>query len=189
MTLTKRSLKKLCESWRIVITGEQERLILERFSEEPYPYEWGEQDITEQIRQIIHDDPGRKGEQQTRPLTFAASSDPNKQVKVSVPPNVAAAFKKMCADNDVSMAGELTQYMADYASVEKGKKDATLDFSTKRKRRKAIKSIIKQLEQIKGFEEQYRDNIPENLQGSTVYDNAEECVAWLEEAIELLDSF
>ena len=52
MTLTKLKLKKLCESMRILITKEQEQLILERFGEEPWPYEWSEQDIIMQILKI-----------------------------------------------------------------------------------------------------------------------------------------
>lgn len=57
MILTKRSLKKLGEGMLILFTAEQERIILERFGKEPCPYEWSEQDISEQIRQIVHDNP------------------------------------------------------------------------------------------------------------------------------------
>ena len=53
MTLNKRSLKKLSESMRVCFTQEQERIILERFGEEPWPYEWSEQDISEQIDRIL----------------------------------------------------------------------------------------------------------------------------------------
>jgi hypothetical protein len=55
MILTKQSLEKLGESMFILFTAEQERLILERFGEEPWPYEWSEQDISEQISQILYD--------------------------------------------------------------------------------------------------------------------------------------
>ena len=57
MTLDKRKLKKWGESMRIWLTKEQERLILERFGEEPEPYEWSEQDIVNGIRQIVHENP------------------------------------------------------------------------------------------------------------------------------------
>jgi len=57
MTLNKRKLRKLGESWRMSFTWEQERIILARFKEEPWPYEWSEQDISEQILQIVHDFP------------------------------------------------------------------------------------------------------------------------------------
>jgi len=57
MTLTKMRLKELCESMLILLTNEQECVILEKFVEEPSPYEWEEQDIVEQIQKIIHDCP------------------------------------------------------------------------------------------------------------------------------------
>ena len=53
MTLNKRSLKKLTDSWRITITKEQQRKILARFRDEPWPYEWSDQDITVQIRTFL----------------------------------------------------------------------------------------------------------------------------------------
>ena len=64
----------------------------------------------------------------------------------------------------------------------------TPDYTTKRQRRVAIKSILQQMELIRAAEERCRDNIPENLQGSVVFDTADECVSLLDEAIELLGS-
>lgn len=66
-----------------------------------------------------------------------------------------------------------------------------------RERRKNLQSIADQLEELKGSledlqseEEEYRDNIPENMQGSERYEiaeaacgNMEEAVSWIEEAI------
>ena len=49
MTINKRFLCKWSESMRRPISSEQEKTILERFGTEPEPYEWGEQDIHEQI--------------------------------------------------------------------------------------------------------------------------------------------
>ena len=53
MTINKRWLRKTTESMRVLITKEQERLILERFSEEPWPYAWSEQDIVTQILNFL----------------------------------------------------------------------------------------------------------------------------------------
>ena len=53
MTLNKRQLKKLCVGLWIWISKEQERMILERFGEEPEPYEWTEQDIVVQIENFL----------------------------------------------------------------------------------------------------------------------------------------
>ena len=53
MTINKRKLRKLLESWRLSATKTQERIILGRFSTEPWPYEWSEQDIDVQIQNYL----------------------------------------------------------------------------------------------------------------------------------------
>jgi len=53
MTINKRWLRKTTASLRVLITKEQELLILERFGEEPEPYEWSEQDIFVQIQNFL----------------------------------------------------------------------------------------------------------------------------------------
>jgi len=57
MTLTKQSLKRLSDSMQLRFTEAQEHVILERFGTEPEPYEWSEQDIAEQIRYMIREQP------------------------------------------------------------------------------------------------------------------------------------
>lgn len=109
------------------------------------------------------------------------------QVKVSADPQTASAFKTACASCGVSMAGVLCAYMAEYAGSFK-KSAWAADYASKRQRRAAVQSVMKQLELIKAAEEQCRDNMPENLHGSVNYENAEQCVSLLEEAIELLES-
>ena len=113
-----------------------------------------------------------------------------KQVKISIPPDIAAEFKKSCSNAGASMASVLSKFMSEYS---KKKKAATPkkapDYSTKRQRRTAIKKIVGQLEQIRDSEESYRDNIPENLAGSSVYDAADEAVSLLDEAIEKLEDY
>ena len=111
-----------------------------------------------------------------------------KQVKVSVAPDVATAFKSACAASSVSMAAKLSQFMADYSKITQSRKTSQ-DFSTRRQRRNAIKKMIKQLEQIRSSEEEFCDRIPDNLQSSIVFDRADELIALLDEVIELLDSF
>jgi len=68
------------------------------------------------------------------------------------------------------------------------KKKEDPNISTKRQRRAAMKKIIKQIEQIKAVEEERHDNTPENLQSAPAYEAAEECISFLEEALESLDS-
>ena len=61
-------------------------------------------------------------------------------------------------------------------------------------RRKSIQDIASQLEELKstlediqGEEEEYRDNIPENLQGSERYEKADEACDTLSGAVYSLD--
>lgn len=61
-------------------------------------------------------------------------------------------------------------------------------------RRQALNKIIDRidalmcdLESLKDEEEEYRDNIPENLQGSERYETADEAVDNLESAYDALD--
>jgi len=110
-----------------------------------------------------------------------------KQVKVTIPADIAENFKQACATANVSMANQLSKYMADYSKTVKEKKPAP-DYTTRRRRRAALKFIIEQLGQIRDSEERYRDNIPENLKNSTNYDTADQYVSWLDEAIETLCS-
>ena len=61
-------------------------------------------------------------------------------------------------------------------------------------RRKALKNILDQfevlmssLENLQQEEEDYRDNMPENLQGSKKYEKADEAVSNLEDAVNSLE--
>lgn len=63
-----------------------------------------------------------------------------------------------------------------------------------KERRKNIQGIADQLEELKGNlellqeeEEEYRDNIPENLQGSERYERADEACEALNEAVDNLE--
>jgi hypothetical protein len=109
------------------------------------------------------------------------------QLKISVAPETASAFKAACASSGVSMAGTLSQYMLDYSKTAR-KSGWPPVYATKRQRRAAVKSIIQELERIKMAEAQSRDNIPGNLQGAEIFENADQCVSSLEEVIELLES-
>lgn len=110
------------------------------------------------------------------------------QVKVSVAPEIAAAFKRACAASDASMAAVLTQFMAGYAG---GKAEAKTgpDYSTRRRRRAALKVMIAHLEQMRCWEERVREHTPDNLQGSAAYDATEEAISSLSEAIDALAAF
>jgi hypothetical protein len=110
------------------------------------------------------------------------------QVKVSVKTEVAAAFKAACAVNDISMAFVLSDFMRQYANLTAGKKGYAADLSTRRQRRAFAHEIIRQLERVRDNEEHYCDNIPANLQGGSAFEDARQCVAIMDEAIDLLTS-
>jgi hypothetical protein len=109
------------------------------------------------------------------------------QVKISVNPELASSFKRACASANVSMASVLSQFMSGYCRS--GTKQKPLAaYGTRRQRRAAVGRMLRQLEMIKDAEEQYMGNIPENLQGSANYENAEQSVSLIEEGIDILAS-
>jgi len=109
------------------------------------------------------------------------------QIKVSVDPVIAAAFKTACERAGRSMAGVLSQFMAEYSAVRKDSSPAVADtVSTRRKRRNSVNSLTLQMEQIRDAEVNYQSNIPDNLQGSSRFEAAEQSIAVLDEVIELL---
>jgi hypothetical protein len=62
------------------------------------------------------------------------------------------------------------------------------DFSTRRKRRVALFSIISNLEQISLAEENYMSNMPINLQNSDAYETTDYYISLLDEAVDSLRS-
>ena len=108
------------------------------------------------------------------------------QVKVSVDPQIATAFKAACAASNVSMAAELTRFMVDYSKGTVKRKVAP-DYTTRRKRRAVIKRILVELEQLRVAEERLIDNAPDNLQDAPIYETADEYIAIFDDVIGLLE--
>jgi len=109
------------------------------------------------------------------------------QLKVSVSPQIATAFKAKCDENGVSMAGVLSQYMAIYSGTAAKSSLPFIKTKTRPDRRESVKTLSAKLEQIRDAEEAYRDNIPANLQSSPNFDAADDTVAALTDALDLLD--
>jgi ribonuclease D len=83
----------------------------------------------------------------------------------------------------------LTVFMATYAEASSTQiKSKDKGYNERRLRRKAIVDIVAQLEAIRDAEEQYKENMPENLRSSSRYETAEQAVEALGEAIELLEA-
>jgi esterase/lipase len=110
------------------------------------------------------------------------------QIKVSVYPEVAVAFKGACTANGVSMAGVLSQFMGSYSAAPVVKATATAadPLSNRKKRRKLVGDIARQLEMIKDAEEQAMGNTPDNLRGAPNFEITEGIVATLGEILDAL---
>jgi hypothetical protein len=86
------------------------------------------------------------------------------------------------------MASAISQFMVQFSGDSTKKSGYSPDLSTRRQRKAATASIIRLLERVRSNEEQYLENIPDNLQGGTAFTNAEQCLSTLEEVIDLLMS-
>jgi hypothetical protein len=104
------------------------------------------------------------------------------QIKISVNPEIAERFKEFCSQSGVSMASELSGFMNKSAAS-----GSAHSIKTRNDRRKETRRLIQRLEQIRDAEELYQDNIPENLQSSKRYEDAEQSIALIEDAISALE--
>ena len=112
-----------------------------------------------------------------------------KQLKVSVEPDLAESFKSVCLRSGVSMAAEISAFMAARAGFmdrANAKAAQSAGYDTRAKRRRSVCQIIHQLVDIRDYEDAYRANIPENFQSGPAYGNAEQAIDSLEQAIDLL---
>jgi hypothetical protein len=118
----------------------------------------------------------------------ASKPEKHKQVKVLVDTEVANAFKAACAKQGISMAGELSRFMAEYTKtvIKREKPNTYEDASTRKKRRQMINHVIRLMELARDGEDAYRWNIPPNLQNSIVYELSEESSSVMEEIIDQL---
>ena len=104
-----------------------------------------------------------------------------------------ALNKCLQADKQVNpvsqiMKDALFMYYNEPKSARQKVDKISASYTTKLQRRAAMKRILRQIEQIKAAEERSRNNFPENLQGSSAYEVAEECINAIEEALEILAS-
>jgi hypothetical protein len=108
------------------------------------------------------------------------------QIKITVNPEIADSFKKLCLAEGVSITKKLTSYMRNDYPV----KPPIGPYTTRQKRRKAVDLLIRECEAIMRAEQCYVDRMPENLESSAMHDAAEHTVDSLAEALELLrDAF
>jgi len=94
------------------------------------------------------------------------------QVKLSVKSEIAAYFKANCFARGVSMASEITRFMAEKIGepCQYQSPKPIHRVETRPQRRKAVKHILELLGHIIDAETQYMDNIPQNLKNSRNYE-------------------
>jgi hypothetical protein len=104
-------------------------------------------------------------------------------------PELAAKLRKICGENDISVSSVITELVAGYLGTEtpsiKEKPQKKVPDNRGRRRRELWKHIVA-IERICEGEETYLNNIPENLQNSIRYENAENSVEHLQLAIDEL---
>jgi antitoxin component of RelBE/YafQ-DinJ toxin-antitoxin module len=110
----------------------------------------------------------------------------NRQLKISVEPELADSFKLVCAADGISMSGGITGFM-ERCVGEKHVRIHQARLTARRHRRKAVRDVIALLNAAAQAEETYRDNIPDNLQGGEAYESADVAVAAIEEAAAILE--
>jgi len=93
-----------------------------------------------------------------------------KQLNLSINPELLKAFRITCEQNGNSMRKVLTEFIASYTATPPAAKKQNKGYNERGRRRKAVKAIISQLEEICETEEQYKTNMPENLKNSTRYE-------------------
>ena len=109
------------------------------------------------------------------------------QMKFSIKPDIADAFKEACAAADVSMAGVISEFMVNYCQMPSKIKPPSDPFATRRLRRKFVKGVVRQFKELQVAEERGRDNTPENLQGSKWYEASEQSSDAIQEVIDLME--
>jgi len=112
------------------------------------------------------------------------------QIKLSVPKELAKNFKKKCIEINIPMAQVLKQAMLEFCELKTPKIKPTSkkpQVTTRQKRRKAIAFALEIIEDARDAEAAYLEAIPENLQNSSRYEDAQASVEALEEAAQALE--
>ena len=84
------------------------------------------------------------------------------------------------------MASELTDLMAGFTNPSKGLKTAITNVKSLRNRRKVMALICTLITSLRDAEEEFMNNMPENLKNSSRYDDADERLEKLDEVIDII---
>jgi hypothetical protein len=108
------------------------------------------------------------------------------QIKVSVNPETAKAFKAVCAAVGTSMASEIGAFMDEFAHPAQCAVPHT-KMKTLGDRRRTMNTIISLLNGMRDTEKGSLDRWPINLQGTDNYEMAEERFDKLSDAIDAVE--
>jgi hypothetical protein len=109
-----------------------------------------------------------------------------KQMKIYAEPELAEAFKALCAKGGTSVTAELSAHMRKRTRLKEPTSETGVHTDRRRQRQAAVRKAILLIEHVRDAEESYRYSIPENLCGGPLAEAADEAVARLTEAIETL---
>ena len=112
------------------------------------------------------------------------------QLKASIAPDIATAFKAKCLASGVSVASELTRLMGEKPASRRVQKPTVDMYRTRRLRRSGLELLIAHLEAMRDAEREYLNAMPANLETSPMHEAAEQAVSALEDALNsLYDAF
>ncbi|MDR0491244.1 MAG: hypothetical protein LBH28_08395 [Oscillospiraceae bacterium] len=110
-------------------------------------------------------------------------------VTAAMDPELAIKLKNSCKMKCVSVTSVIAELVAGYLDTEvpaPKEKPQNETLGNRRQRSRELWKHVAAIEDICSGEEQYLSNIPENLQGSIRYENAENSVEHLRSAIDEL---
>ena len=125
-------------------------------------------------------------------LVVGAREEVNSLIPYGQPPRYYMTYEDVC-DGTYDDHPALKRYVKCYGEYalmpwgdDKINKRAVSVVSTTGRRRKEVKSILKNLNRIRDAEEAFLFRIPENFQSTPAYENAELAIDSLEQAIDCL---
>ena len=105
------------------------------------------------------------------------------QLKISIAPDIAAAFKAKCTASGVSVTSELTRLMGGKPASNRIQKPTVDMYRTRRLRRNGLELLMAHLEVMRDAEQDYLNAMPDNLDTSPMHEAAEQTVSALDDAL------
>jgi len=110
-----------------------------------------------------------------------------RQIKIMISPKTAETFKKTCNETGQTMNGVLTRYIESFCKKKPHKPLPPLKIETRQQRKKSLELILGILNDLREAESDYLEKIPENLRNGIRYENSNQCIDTLDDAINILE--